>query len=126
MKTLSIFIFLLLATSANCQLSEVTYDIETNDTLSMKNYGTDKAEWAVENNEITWIWYDQDSNILLKEQYTIISSEATETGFIWSYTVKTQTGGKMIIEFWIFVDGSKAVSHRYADGVVHYSGNVSF
>lgn len=126
MKKIILFIILLCSTSAKCQISEVTYDIETNDTLSVKNYSTDQLEWTVADNSITWIWYDKDLNLLLKEQYTIVSTKATETGFIWSYTVDTPIGGKMIIEFWIFEDGSKAVSHRYADGVVRYLGNVSF
>jgi len=126
MRILQALVFSLLATQADCQLSEVTYDVETNDTLSVKYYNTDRAEWQVEDNSITWIWYDADSNLLLKEQYAIVASEATETGFIWSYTVKSKSGSQIIIELWIFEDGSKAVSHRYADGIVRYSGNVSF
>ena len=126
MRTLSILIILFFSSSAKCQLSEVTYDIETHDTLSVNNYSTDWAEWTVEDNVITWRMYDKDSIPLLVEQYTIVSSQATETGFVWSYVVNTETGGMITIEFWIYEDRSKAVSHRYDDGVVRYSGNVYF
>lgn len=123
---LSIALLLLITLSAKCQLSEVIYLVDSNDTISAKEYPTEWSRWEVSEETIKWQWFNEDSILLLNNRYTVISKEKTEKGFDYLCLVQDENEERFIIEFWILADKTKSVSHHYADEVVYYSGNVSF
>lgn len=126
MKQVLIIVFSLLALSAHCQLMEVSYKNYTNEVLSMDEHQGESASWTVSDNEILWQYYDKDSNLLINDNYTIISEHSVENERSVYYIAKSVDDKLIKFQFWILDDGSKCVTVGYSDSYVNYFGNVSF
>lgn len=111
---------------AKCQLTEVTYENHTNEVLSMEEHEGESVSWTVAESEISWQYYDIDSNLLLNENYTIVSTTKIEAERSVYYIVRSEDEKLMKFQFWVLDDGTKSVTVGYSDTYVNYFGNVSF
>lgn len=111
---------------ANCQITEVIYQNSNNQILSTQEHEAESVSWSVSNNEILWQYYDKDSNLLLNENYIIVSTTKLEEQRSIYYIAKSTDNSLIKFQFWILDDGSKCVTVGYSDEYVNYYGNVSF
>ena len=126
MRILFFFIVLLFSTSATCQITEVTYQNSTNEVLSMEDRTGESVSWTVAENEISWQYYDIDSNLLLNENYNIVSTTKIDTERSVYYIVRSEEDKLLKFQFWVLDDGTKSVTVGYSDTYVNYLGKISF
>lgn len=126
MKVLLTLIICIVSVLAHGQLTEVKYQNSSNEVLSMAEYEGESVSWTVSDNEILWQYYDKDSNLLLNENYTIISKHSVENVRSVYYIARSVDNTLIKFQFWILDDGSKSVTVGYSETYVNYFGNVSF
>lgn len=126
MKQFILFFILHFSTSVHCQLVEVTYKNDNNDVLSMVEHQGESSYWTVSDNEILWQFYDKDSNLLVNQNYTIISEHVVENERSVYYIARGVDNTLIKFQFWILDDGSKSVTVGYLETYVNYFGSISF
>lgn len=116
---------LLQANSLENYIYTVTYKNFTDEVMMMQKYEGDSAHWNISQSTIHWEYFDKDKILLFNKRYNILQSvtDAAESPY---YIVKDADGSMLKIQFWDLDDGTKCVTHGFAETYVNYFGNVNF